>query len=78
MTPDFWLPDLTDKKKNGWAFYLHYTKDAADGMVGVCHKTGEIGHLFVTEAARGKGTVRKCWTLPAKSCRSTTTRRWGS
>ena len=29
MTPDFWLPDLTDEKKNGWAFYLHYTKDAA-------------------------------------------------
>ena len=56
MTPDFWLPDLTDEKKNGWAFYLHYTKDAADGMVGVCHKTGEIGHLFVTEAARGRGT----------------------
>ena len=55
MTPDFWLPNLTDEKKNGWAFYLHYTKDAADGMVGVCHKTGEIGHLFVTEAARGKG-----------------------
>ena len=55
MTPDFWLPDLTDEKKNGWAFYLHYTKDAADGMIGVCHKTGEIGHLFVTEAARGKG-----------------------
>ena len=55
MTPDFRLPDLTEEKKNGWAFYLHYTKDAADGMVGVCHKTGEIGHLFVTEAARGKG-----------------------
>ena len=55
MTPDFWLPDLTDEKKNGWAFYLHYTKGVADGMVGVCHKTGEIGHLFVTEAARGKG-----------------------
>ena len=55
MTPDFWLPDLTDEKKNGWAFYLHYMKDAADGMIGVCHKTGEIGHLFVTEAARGKG-----------------------
>ena len=55
MTPDFWLPNLTDEKKNGWAFYLHYTKDVADGMVGVCHKTGEIGHLFVTEAARGKG-----------------------
>ena len=55
MTPDFWLPNLTDEKKNGWAFYLHYTKDAADGMVGVCHKTGEIGHLFVTEVARGRG-----------------------
>mgnify|MGYP004524326059 FL=1 len=55
MTPEFWLPELADKKKNGWAFYLHYTKDAADGMVGVCHKTGELGHLFVTESARGKG-----------------------
>ena len=55
MTPEFWLPELEDKKKNGWAFYLHYTKDAADGMVGVCHKTGELGHLFVTESARGKG-----------------------
>ena len=55
MTSDFWLPDLTDEKKHGRAFYLHYTKDAADGMIGVCHKTGEIGHLFVTEAARGRG-----------------------
>ena len=55
MTPEFWLPELADKKRNGWAFYLHYTKDAADGMVGVCHKTGELGHLFVTESARGKG-----------------------
>ena len=26
MTPDFWLPNLTDEKKNGWAFYLHYTQ----------------------------------------------------
>ena len=24
-------------------------------MVGVCHKTGEVGRLFVTEAARGRG-----------------------
>lgn len=55
MTPEFWLPDLEQDKKNGWAFYLHYTKDTADGMVGVCHRTGEISHLFVTEAARGKG-----------------------
>ena len=55
MTPEFWLPELADKKRNGWAFYLHYTKVSADGMVGVCHKTGEIGRLFVTESARGKG-----------------------
>ena len=28
-------------------------------MVGVCHKTGKIGCLFVTEAARGKGIGAK-------------------
>ena len=55
LTPQAHLPMLQEDKKNGWAFYLHYTKDSADGMVGVCHKTGEIGHLFVTEAARGRG-----------------------
>lgn len=55
LTPQAHLPVLQEDKKNGWAFYLHYTKDSADGMVGVCHKTGEIGRLFVTEAARGRG-----------------------
>ena len=55
LTPQTHLPVLQEDKKNGWAFYLHYTKDSADGMVGVCHKTGEIGRLFVTEAARGRG-----------------------
>ena len=55
LTPQAHLPMLQEDKKNGWAFYLHYTKDSADGMVGVCHKTGEIGRLFVTEAARGRG-----------------------
>ena len=59
MTPDFWLPDLQDKKKDGWAFYLHYTRDVPDAMVGVCHKTGELGHLFVTEAARSRGIGAK-------------------
>ena len=66
MTPEFWLPELEDKKKNGWAFYLHYTKDAADGMVGVCHKTGELGHLFVTESARGKGYGAKMLDFASK------------
>ena len=28
-------------------------------MVGVCHKTGEIGHLFVTQSARGSGIGTK-------------------
>ena len=55
LTPQTHLPMLQEDKKNGWAFYLHYTKDSADGMVGVCHKTGEVGRLFVTEAARGRG-----------------------
>ena len=55
LTPQAHLPMLQEDKKNGWAFYLHYTKDSADGMVGVCHKTGEVGRLFVTEAARGRG-----------------------
>ena len=59
MTPDFWLPDLQEKKKDGWAFYLHYTRDVPDAMVGVCHKTGELGHLFVTEAARSRGIGAK-------------------
>ena len=28
-------------------------------MVGVCHKTGQISHLFVTEAAQGRGIGTK-------------------
>ena len=48
------------RAKNGWAFYLHYNKvGETDAMVGVCHKTGMIGHLFVTESARGQGIGAK-------------------
>ena len=55
MTPEHWRPDLDAERKNGWAFYLHYNKvGETDAMVGVCHKTGMIGHLFVTESARGQ------------------------
>ena len=39
--------------------YLHYTKDVADGMVSVNHKTGQVEHLFVSAAARGKGIGMK-------------------
>ena len=57
------------KKKNGWAFLCTYTKDVAtDGMVGVCHKTGEIGHHLLTEAAR-QGYGAKMLVC-RKSCRS--------
>ncbi len=59
LTAEALLPQLLQQHKDGWAFYLHYTKNTADGMVGVCHKQGYIGCLFVTEAARGKGIGAK-------------------
>lgn len=59
MTPDAMREVLREEHGNGWAFYLHRTGDVVDGMVGVCHKTGEIGHLFVTETARGQGVGTK-------------------
>ena len=54
-TPEAMRQRLEEERKEGWAFYLHTTSDTLDGMVGVCHKTGEIGHLFVTQSARGSG-----------------------
>ena len=59
LTAEALLPQLLQQHKDGWAFYLHYTKNTADGMVGVCHKQGQIRCLFVTEAARGKGIGAK-------------------
>ena len=59
LTAEALLPQLLQQHKDGWAFYLHYTKNTADGMVGVCRKQGHIGCLFVTEAARGKGIGAK-------------------
>ena len=53
------LEQLKQEKKDGWACYLHYTKDVADGMVSVNHKTGQVEHLFVSAAARGKGIGMK-------------------
>lgn len=43
----------------GWAFYLHSTAGRPDGIVGVCHKTGEIGRLYVLPAAQGRGIGAK-------------------
>ena len=59
LTPEHCGEALQADRKDGWAFYLHYTKNAADGLVGVCHKTGQIGHLFVTASAREQGIGSK-------------------
>ncbi|MBM6899745.1 tRNA (guanosine(37)-N1)-methyltransferase TrmD [Gemmiger formicilis] len=59
LTPENCRKELLQDRENGWAFYLHYTKNVADGMVGVCHKTGRISHLFVTAESRGRGIGSK-------------------
>ena len=59
LTEESFLEQLKEEKKEGWVCYLHTTKDQPDAMVSVCHKTGEIEHLFVAESARGKGIGMK-------------------
>ena len=59
LTPEMFLKQLQEEKKEGWACYLHYTKDVADGMISVNHKTGQVEHLFIAESARGKGIGMK-------------------
>ena len=51
--------ELTALHGRGWAFYLHETAHTPDAIVGVCHKTGEIGRLYVLPEAQGKGIGRK-------------------
>lgn len=58
-SPECFYDQLKQEKKEGWAAYLHYTKDVPDGMISVDHKTGRIEHLFVTASARGKGIGQK-------------------
>lgn len=59
ITPAAMRERLLAERAAGWAFYLHTTADTPDAMVGVCHTTGEIAHLFVTEGARGDGIGTK-------------------
>ncbi len=58
-TPEIFYAQLQQEKQEGWACYLHCTKDVPDGMVSVHHKTGQVEHLFVTESARGRGMGQK-------------------
>lgn len=77
LTPAAMRAELEEERRRGWAFYLHSTKGVPDAMVGVCHKTGNIGHLFVTETARGQGLGSKLLDfarrkLPEHPCPSLT------
>ncbi len=58
-TPEFFYEQLKAEKKEGWVCYIHTTKDVQDAMVSVNHKTGQVEHLFVAGAARGKGIGQK-------------------
>lgn len=54
-TPAYMLAKMKADRAAGWAFYLHSTAGVPDALVGVCHKTGEIGRLYVRQDARGRG-----------------------
>ena len=58
-TPQAMRQRLDADREAGWAFYLHSTAGKPDGIVGVCHKTGEIGRLYVAPAAQEKGIGAK-------------------
>ena len=58
-TPEYFYRRLMEEKQQGWAFYLHYTKEQPDAMVAVNHRAGQLDHLFVTAAARGNGLGQK-------------------
>lgn len=59
LTAELFLPELQQEKAEGWAFYLHTTRDMADGLVGVNRRKGQIGHVFVAEESRGRGIGQK-------------------
>ena len=58
-TPEYFYDQLKEEKAQGWACYLHYTKNEPDGMISVDHKGGRIEHLFIAASARGKGIGQK-------------------
>ena len=58
-TPEYFYHRLMEEKQQGWAFYLHCTKEQPDAMVALNHRAGQLDHLFVTAAARGNGLGQK-------------------
>ena len=65
-TPEAMRRRLEDDRAAGWAFYLHSTAGQADAIVGVCHKTGEIGRLYVAPAVQGRGIGAKLLAFAQK------------
>ena len=65
-TPEAMRQRLEADRAAGWAFYLHSTAGQADAIVGVCHKTGEIGRLYVAPAAQGRGIGAKLLAFAQK------------
>jgi len=59
LTPENQLAALLREKAEGWACYVHYTKNVPDAMISINHKLGEIEHMFVTESARGRALGQK-------------------
>lgn len=54
-TPQAMRAELQADRAAGWAFYLHSTAGVPDALIGVCHKTGEIGRLYVRPESQGQG-----------------------
>ncbi|WP_294496208.1 tRNA (guanosine(37)-N1)-methyltransferase TrmD [uncultured Gemmiger sp.] len=65
-TPEAMRQRLEADRTAGWAFYLHSTAGKPDAIVGVCHKTGEIGRLYVSPAAQGRGIGAKLLAFAQK------------
>ena len=65
-TTDFMKQELQADRAAGWAFYLHSTAGEPDALVGVCHRTGEIGRLYVAPQAQGRGIGAKLLAFARK------------